>query len=194
MSASPPTSVPHDPAGSTLVPPAGHLVRWSALRGGDPPQSYAPYRPLPQPVVDAVIASLALSPADRFVDFGSGDGRLLAAAARTAAVAVGVELDPVLAADSRRSLAAAFPARVRNRTVRVLHEPIGWTVPTGMTAGVVNLLPFAGRYLVPWLERWAPRGFRLVTLHDGFFAPGTASRVVAPVAGAGSLTLALRVF
>ena len=179
---------------SVLVPPAGHLARWSALRGGELPQSYAPYRPLPAAVVAAVVGSLELSRRDRFVDFGSGDGRLLAAAAPRAAAAVGVELDPRLVAESRRLLAARFPGSVRDRTVRVLHEPIGWTVPTGMTAGVVNLLPFAGRYLVPWLERWAPRGFRLVTLHDGFFAPGTASRVVAPVAGAGSLTLALRVF
>ncbi len=152
-----------------LVPPAGHLVRWLRERDGTRPQCYAPFRALPVPVVCVVLDALGVVRADRFVDFGSGDGRLLAGAAGRGADAVGVEVDPGLVAASRAALAHRYPALVASRRLRVLHEPIGWRAPTGMTVGFINLLPFAGRYLLPQLLAAALPGARIGTVDEGFF-------------------------
>ena len=115
----------------------------------------APHVPACPAVIPVVLDALALRSADAFVDFGCGDGRFLLAAACRARLAVGVELDPCLALRARAA-AASF-----GRRVRVLHEPVGWTAPLGMTAGFCNLLPASAPALCAWLDRVAPAGFRL---------------------------------
>ena len=119
---------------------------------------------------------LRLGPADRFVDFGCGDGGVLEAAAAMAGLVVGVELDPALAlASSARLARAAAAGRVRGRW-RVLNEPVGWTAPAGMSAGFVNLLPFAATDVGGWLCRKAPAGFRTVVAGGWSPAPAGARR------------------
>ena len=153
-----------------LLPPPGHVFRWAALRRGEVPCSLAPYRPLPRVVADALPAVLGLGDADCFADLGSGDGRVVAAAARTGvALAVGVEADPRLAALSRRLLASEFPALVASRRIRILQEPLGWTPLVGVTAVFVNLLPFVAVDVVPWLRRHARGAVRLATMQRDFF-------------------------
>ena len=105
-----------------------------------------------------------LGAADRFVDFGCGDGAVLEAAGAEAGLVVGVELDPSLALRAHERLAAAEGAGRLAAGWRVLNEPIGWTAPSGMTAGFVNLLPFAGAELSCWLARSVAPGFRAVVV------------------------------
>lgn len=53
----------------------------------------APYVPMEPEIVDKVIKYLEIKPGDTFYDLGSGDGRLVMAAAMAGAQAYGVELD-----------------------------------------------------------------------------------------------------
>ena len=140
--------------------PAGHRIDWVCGREGGSAQSYAPFRRVDPAVLAVALGLLRLGAADRFVDLGCGDGAVVEAAGAQAGLAVGVELDPALVLRARERLrAAADSDRLAGRW-RILNEPIGWTAPAGMTAGFVNLLPFAGPALSRWLCDTAPPGFR----------------------------------
>ena len=52
--------------------------------------------PIPAAIVGKIIAKAELGPADRVADIGSGDGRLVLAAARAGAQVFGIEINPVL--------------------------------------------------------------------------------------------------
>ena len=127
-------------------------------------QSYAPFRRVDPAVLAVALGLLRLKAADRFVDFGCGDGAVLEAAGAEAGLVAGVELDPALALRAHARLAAAEAAGRLAGTWRVLNEPIGWTAPSGMTAGFVNLLPFAGPELSRWLAGSVVPGFRAVVV------------------------------
>ena len=66
-----------------------------------------PWVPTPGVLVDKMLEMAAVTPGDFVIDLGSGDGRLVVAAARLGARAVGVELDPGLVALSERRAAEA---------------------------------------------------------------------------------------
>ena len=169
-----------DPPGQRLVAPAGHRVAWAPGRAGEAAQSYAPFRRVDPSVLAAALELLRLGAADRFVDFGCGDGAVVEAACAEAGLAVGVELHPGLALRAHARLrAAAGSGRLAGRW-RILNEPIGWTAPSGMTAGFVNLLPFAGPELSRWLRETAPAGFRAVVA-GGWTAAADGVRRVASV-------------
>ena len=80
-------------------------------------QSYEPYEgqpgkdvvwvPTPSALVEKMLDLARVTPRDFVVDLGSGDGRLVIAAARRGARALGVEYDPDMVALSRRNAAAA---------------------------------------------------------------------------------------
>ncbi len=62
-----------------------------------------PYVPTPANVVDAMLKMARVGPADYLIDLGSGDGRIVIAAAKTyGARGMGVDLDGGLVSDSRR--------------------------------------------------------------------------------------------
>ncbi len=61
----------------------------------------APWVPTHQRELDKLFNALDIDSSDLLVDLGSGDGRVLAAAARRGAKAVGYELNPVLVLVSR---------------------------------------------------------------------------------------------
>lgn len=68
----------------------------------------APYVPTPQEVVDRILELAEVSKADLVYDLGSGDGRIVIAAARRYGVkAVGFEIDPSLVKTSRESIKEA---------------------------------------------------------------------------------------
>ncbi|MCY4636500.1 MAG: hypothetical protein OXG04_18685 [Acidobacteria bacterium] len=166
-----------DPPGRRLVAPAGHRVGWARGRGGEAAQSYAPFRRVDPAVLAVALGLLRLDAVDRFVDLGCGDGAVVEAAGAEAGLVVGVELDPGLALRAHARLrAAAGSGRLVGRW-RVLNEPIGWTAPSGMTAGFVNLLPFAGGALSAWLRDSAPPGFRAVVVGGWAEAAAGARRV-----------------
>ena len=80
-------------------------------------QSFEPYEgqpgkdvvwvPTPRALVDRMLDLAAVTPKDFVVDLGSGDGRLVIAAARRGARALGVEYDPEMVALSRKNAAEA---------------------------------------------------------------------------------------
>ena len=66
-----------------------------------------PWVPTPDVLVDTMLEMAEVTPDDLVIDLGSGDGRLVVAAARLGARAIGVELDPSLVALSERRAAEA---------------------------------------------------------------------------------------
>ena len=80
-------------------------------------QTYEPYEgqpgkdvvwvPTPRALVDKMLDLAAVTPHDLVVDLGSGDGRLVIAAAKRGARALGVEYDPDMVALSRKNAAEA---------------------------------------------------------------------------------------
>lgn len=64
------------------------------------------YRPLPHTEVDAFLTRAGLGAGETLVDLGSGDARLLIAAAQRGATAIGYELDAELVRKSRALVAS----------------------------------------------------------------------------------------
>ena len=61
------------------------------------------YVPTPTKVVEAMLSVAAVGPKDVVYDLGSGDGRIVIAAAKRGARGVGIELDPGLVAEASRN-------------------------------------------------------------------------------------------
>ena len=66
-----------------------------------------PYVPSPQFVVDIMIDLAGVKPGDLVYDLGSGDGRIVIAAAKKGAKSVGFEIDGDLVGESRANLKKA---------------------------------------------------------------------------------------
>lgn len=81
---------------------------------GDAPELDVPYAGTRPEVVARMLQMASFGPRDRVIDLGTGDGRILIAAARDfGASGLGVDLDPVLI---RQAQAEARRAGVANRT------------------------------------------------------------------------------
>lgn len=61
-----------------------------------------PFVTTPPDVVEAMLDLANVGPGDVVTDLGSGDGRIVIAAAKRGATAIGIEIDPELVEDSRR--------------------------------------------------------------------------------------------
>jgi SAM-dependent methyltransferase len=78
----------------------------------DPPRAPArtldvPYEPTAPQVVDAMLRLAGVGPGDVVYDLGCGDGRIVIAAAKLGARAVGVDLDPERVREARANARAA---------------------------------------------------------------------------------------
>jgi len=62
-----------------------------------------PYVPTPQPVVERMLDIAQVEPGDYVIDLGSGDGRIVIAAARRGATGHGVDLDPDRISEAREN-------------------------------------------------------------------------------------------
>jgi len=121
------------------------LVAWLLLRPGEPeptqqlpaefnpadfvkarPRLDAPYVVTDYEVVDAMLAMAQVRPNDVVVDLGSGDGRILIAAARShGARGFGVDIDPIRIRESNANAQAAGVAhRVSFRQQDLFRTPI----------------------------------------------------------------------
>lgn len=129
----------------------------------DDPNWLGPYVPTPAAVVDAALELAKVGEGDLVYDLGSGDGRIiLAAAQRFQARAVGVEWNEKLcektSADVRR---LGLEGRVKVIQGDIFEQDVS-------SASVVTayLLPKSWERLAPILERQLSKGVRVVAVND----------------------------
>jgi Methyltransferase domain len=94
---------------------------------GDRPKLDAPFVATDLQVVDAMLGLAGVRPDDFVVDLGSGDGRILVAAARSfGARGLGVEIDPARIAEAETNARAAGVAgRIAFRRQDLFETPLG---------------------------------------------------------------------
>src|SRR5215831_16363256 len=137
-----------------------------------------PFVTTPQPVATAMLKLAAVQPTDTVLDLGSGDGRIvIAAAAEFGARGLGVELSPELVQRSRDDAQRAGVAELAQFRVQDLFET-DLSVATVIT---MYLLPEVNLQLRPKLLALAP-GTRIVS-HDwalGDWKPDRSVIIEAP--------------
>jgi SAM-dependent methyltransferase len=131
------------------------------------PQSWAwddgtvPYVNTPPEVVERMMRMAEIGPGDSVVDLGSGDGRIVIAAARRGARGLGVDLDPSLVRLAAQNAAQAGVAERARFEVRDIFD----TDLSGASVITMYLLPDFNAKLLPKLLALKP-GTRIVS-HDG---------------------------
>jgi len=125
-------------------------------------EKLAPYVPTPQRVVEKMLQLGAVKPGEKLFDLGSGDGRIVIAAAKKfKADATGVELDDALA----RSSSAAILKQHLEKSARIIHGDILQQDYSGADVVMVYLFPEANAKIAPILEKQLKKGARVVA-HD----------------------------
>jgi SAM-dependent methyltransferase len=120
-----------------------------------------PYVVTPMEIVERMMRMGEVGKGDYVIDLGSGDGRIVIAAAKRGARAMGVDLDPELVALAKEN---ARRAGVEERTSFVVRD-IFATDLSKATVVTMYLLPEFNRKLLPRLLELRP-GTRIVS-HDG---------------------------
>jgi len=144
--------------GARCLSPAVARCSWAALTGNGPALD-VPYLGTRPAVIARMLDMAAVGPGDRVLDLGTGDGRILIAAARRGASGTGVDIDPVLIDEAR---AAALTAGVAERT-RFVAQDLFATPLSGNTVVTMFLLPRVNLRLRPRLLRELPPGTRIVS-------------------------------
>lgn len=166
-------------ASACLLPPA---LR-AQVRASEP-AAYVPQRgqpgkdvmwiATPDALVTRMLRLAQLTPQDRLIDLGSGDGRIVIAAAREGAQALGIELNADLVALSRRRAAEAQLAeRARFESADLFDTDL-----SGASVITMYLLPLLNLRLRPRLMALAP-GTRIVShaFRMGRWQPDESSRI-----------------
>lgn len=159
------------------------IPAWAAApRAPDPSQftpagDEVPFVVTPTNVTQAMLDIASVGPRDTLIDLGSGDGRIVIAAARRGATAMGVEIDPALVA---RSEALARDAGVASRA-RFVKQDLFDTDLTSASVVTMYLLQEVNLQLRPRLLALAP-GTRVVShdWHMGEWQPDGRVTVEAP--------------
>ncbi|MGD9951664.1 MAG: class I SAM-dependent methyltransferase [Burkholderiales bacterium] len=120
-----------------------------------------PFVVTPPEIVERMLRLAEVGPGDTLVDLGSGDGRIVIAAARRGARAFGVDLDPALVKLATENAAKAGVAARARFEVRDLFE----TDLSQASVVAFYLLPEVNARLLPKLLALRP-GTRIVS-HDG---------------------------
>jgi SAM-dependent methyltransferase len=118
-----------------------------------------PFVPTPQSVVDKMIEVAGVKKDDVVYDLGSGDGRIVIAAAQKGARAVGFEIDPDLVAESRANIQKAGvqeSAEIRNQDILTVDL-------SGASVVTMYLLPDVNLKLRPNLQKQLKPGSRIVS-------------------------------
>jgi SAM-dependent methyltransferase len=160
-----------------VPPPLGSPPVVGVQEPGEPEQGQAGkdviWLPTPESVVERMLAMAQVGPRDVLYDLGSGDGRMVIAAAKRGAQAVGVEFNPELIAFSeRRARAGGVAGRAR-----FLQGDIFETDFLEATVVTLYLLPTLNRRLRPTLLAMRP-GTRVVSHAYGMddWSPDEISR------------------
>lgn len=136
--------------------------------------------PTSQTLVDRMLDMAGLTPQDRLVDLGSGDGRLVITAAQRGARARGIEFNPQLVALSRRAASAeGVAARASFENADIFQSDF-----RNATVVTLFLLPDLNMRLRPTLLAMEP-GTRVVSNSFGMedWQPDASSEVVEGCAG-----------
>ncbi|HVF63739.1 MAG TPA: class I SAM-dependent methyltransferase [Casimicrobiaceae bacterium] len=122
-----------------------------------------PYEPSPPEVVRAMLELAAVKPSDTVYDLGSGDGRIVIAAARDfGARAIGIDIDPKRIAESNEN---AKGAGVNGR-VKFVQGDLFASDFSDASVVTLFLWPHINLKLRPQLEKLKP-GTRIVShVHD----------------------------
>lgn len=129
---------------------------------GDTPGSIAPYLPTPNTVVDAMLQAARLKPGETLFDLGSGDGRIvIAAAQKYQAKAIGVELDDELAAAS----ASRIAENGLEKSARIIHGDLLKQDYSSADVVTVYLWPEANAQVAKLLDVQLKKGARVIS-HD----------------------------
>jgi SAM-dependent methyltransferase len=134
-----------------------------------------PYVPSPEYVVDKMIELAGVKNGDVVYDLGSGDGRIVIAAAKKGARAVGFEIDPDLVAESRANIQKAGvqeSAEIRNQDILTVDLSAASVV-------TMYLLPDVNLKLRPNLLSQLKPGSRIVShsFDMGDWKPDKVERV-----------------
>jgi predicted RNA methylase len=121
----------------------------------------APYVASPSRVVDMMLDMARLKPGDVLYDLGSGDGRILIAAASRRAQAVGVEINAKLVADASNEIERAG---VSDRA-KVIQGDVLNTDFSPATVVTIYMDTASNAKLRPQLEKYLKPGARIVS-HD----------------------------
>jgi SAM-dependent methyltransferase len=118
-----------------------------------------PFVPSPQVVVDKMVELTGVKKGDVVYDLGSGDGRIVIAAAKKGARAVGFEIDPELVGESRANIKKAGVqdlAEIRNQDILTVDLSPASVV-------TMYLLPDVNLKLKPTLLSQLKAGSRVVS-------------------------------
>jgi protein-L-isoaspartate O-methyltransferase len=151
----------------------GVIVPIGAAAWAQEPAKLAPYYPTPESIVVKMLELGGLQQGEKVFDLGSGDGRIVIAAARKFhAYAIGVELDKDLC---RQSL-----DRIRKlgleKTAQIVNGDILKQDYSSADLITVYLLPNSNDKVQPLLERQLKKGARVVA-HDFEFRGWTPAKV-----------------
>jgi SAM-dependent methyltransferase len=134
----------------------------------------APFATTPHEVVSRMLEIAQIEKGDVLYDLGSGDGRIVIAAAKKYGIkAVGFEIDPVLVKDSRQIIEQAGLdglAEIREQDIRTVDF-------SSATVVTMYLYPAANLRLRPVLMRQLKPGSRVVS-HDFGMGSWKPDRVV----------------
>jgi SAM-dependent methyltransferase len=147
---------------------------FKAVRGpwaGTPHHSDAPFWPTPDPLVERMLDLAEIVAGDHLIDLGCGDGRIVIAAARRGASALGVDIDPERIAEAE---AAARTAGVEH-LVRFRCEDLCETRLEAASVVILYLAPLLNQLLGARLQTELAPGSRV--LSHAFAIPGWAPRV-----------------
>jgi len=149
----------------------GATLLHAPVRAGDP-RSVSPYAATPESVVSAMLSMANVGPGDYMVDLGSGDGRMVIAAAKRGANALGVDIDAKLV-----KLANQYAERDGVATRAVFREQDIFDTDLAQASVItVYLLPAIMDRIATKLRKELKAGARVVT-HD-FPLPGWRSERV----------------
>ncbi|HSF48888.1 MAG TPA: class I SAM-dependent methyltransferase [Burkholderiales bacterium] len=119
-----------------------------------------PYVPTPEPVVEKMLELAEVGPNDLLYDLGSGDGRIVIAAAKKhGARGIGVDIDPERVREARENAkAAGVTDRVQFREGDLFKMDL-----SGATVVTLYLLPDVNMKLRPKLLKELKPGTRIVS-------------------------------
>jgi protein-L-isoaspartate O-methyltransferase len=134
-----------------------------------------PFVPSPQVVVDKMIELAGVKPGDLVYDLGSGDGRIVIAAAKKGAKAVGFEIDGDLVNESRANINKAGV----HALAEIRHQDILTVDFSAASVVTMYLLPDVNLKLKPNLLSQLKPGSRIVShsFDMGDWRPDKTERV-----------------